>query len=129
EAWYRARFGTGRSRVQIPPSRPLTTRGLSSRTRERRHAAWRDAKLRTRQKNGPIQEVRGCARGERQLQAKCVDKSRNRGGLLPPTRVVEKEAGERRAPIFQHPNKCPARDVVRRAIVRHERQADAIDRR
>src|SRR6266851_8155224 len=26
EAWYRARFGTGRSRVQIPPSRPLTAR-------------------------------------------------------------------------------------------------------
>src|SRR5258708_34402335 len=24
EAWYRARFGTGRSRVRIPPSRPLT---------------------------------------------------------------------------------------------------------
>ena len=27
EAWYRARFGTGRSRVQIPPSRPLTFKG------------------------------------------------------------------------------------------------------
>src|ERR1700726_4280302 len=24
EAWYRARFGTERSRVRIPPSRPLT---------------------------------------------------------------------------------------------------------
>jgi hypothetical protein len=30
EAWYRARFGTGRSRVRIPPSRPLTIRAAQS---------------------------------------------------------------------------------------------------
>src|SRR5205823_9753769 len=72
---------------------------------------------------------RGFARGGGRLQAKCVDKSRKRGGLLPPTRVVEKEAGERRAPIFEDPDKCSTRDVRRGAIVRHERQSNAIDRR
>src|SRR5206468_3048532 len=38
-----------------------------------------------------------------QLQTKGLDESRERGGLLPPTRVVEEEAGERRAPIIEHP--------------------------
>jgi len=49
EAWYRARFGTGRSRVQIPPSRPLTsrdppvatTRTRTDRVSSRHHAVHR----------------------------------------------------------------------------------------
>lgn len=48
--------------------------------------------------------------------------------LLPPTRVVEEEAGERGAPVFQHTHERSTRQVRRRAIVRHKRQADAIER-
>jgi hypothetical protein len=35
-----------------------------------------------------------------QAQARCVDQSRERGWLLTPARVIEKEARERLAPIF-----------------------------
>jgi hypothetical protein len=52
-----------------------------------------------------------------QLQTKGVDQSRERGWLLPPTRVVEEEAGERLAPIFQHAHQCPTHEMRRRAIL------------
>src|SRR3989441_2169190 len=35
---------------------------------------------------------------------------RERGGLLPATRVVEEETGERRAPIVEHAHERPARE-------------------
>jgi len=60
---------------------------------------------------------------DEQLEAKRLDESRHCGRLLTPTRVVEEEAGERRAPIFQHPHKCSTREVRRRYRTMHERRA------
>jgi hypothetical protein len=63
------------------------------------------------------------------LQTKGFDESRERGRLLSPTRVVQKIAGERRAPIFEHPHECATRQAWRCLLFQHERQTDAIDRR
>jgi hypothetical protein len=71
EAWYRARFGTGRSRIQIPPSRPLPSKGpLFATTATRTDPTTLDitrlvAKrvLDNTSEERPIQEYRGCARG------------------------------------------------------------------
>ncbi len=39
--------------------------------------------------------------------------------LLPTDRVVQKEAWERRAPIFEHADRCAARKVLRDSVFRH----------
>src|SRR5260370_37570292 len=75
EAWYRARFGTERSRVQIPPSRPFTFTGsvvatTAARTDptilDIRRAARRN--INNRSEERPVQEYRGTANCERVLR-------------------------------------------------------------
>src|SRR6266849_2357451 len=56
--WYRARFGTERSRVRIPPSRPLTQHmGSPSRPQSRAGPAnQKSARIDSGQKNGALKK-------------------------------------------------------------------------
>src|SRR5256885_493507 len=63
------------------------------------------------------------------LGSKCLDQRRERRGLLAPARVVEKVAGKWRAPILEHAHKCTARQVLRHAVLRDEREAHAVKSR
>ena len=63
------------------------------------------------------------------LEPQSVDQRRESGGLLPPARVVQKESRERWAPVFEHAHEGSARKVWPSLFLRHEREADAIDRR
>lgn len=62
------------------------------------------------------------------LQAERLDQRCESGWLLPPAGVIEEEARERRAPVFQHTRERPTRKVRHRSLLRDERQAHAIDR-
>src|ERR671912_2321758 len=61
------------------------------------------------------------------LQAKCTDDRRKRCGLLLPTRVVKKEAGERRTPIFQHAYQRSTRELRCDTVFRHPGQTGPVD--
>ena len=63
------------------------------------------------------------------LYAERLDERRERGWLVAPTRVVEKEAGERRAPILEHAHECAVREMRGRVLLRHERETNAVERR
>src|SRR5580693_4840602 len=56
EAWYRARFGTERSRVRIPPSRPLTHGFTEPAAAESAAANPKSARIDSGQKNDPFKE-------------------------------------------------------------------------
>jgi hypothetical protein len=43
--------------------------------------------------------------------AQRLDECGERGWMLAPARVVQEEARERRAPIFQHPDQCSVREM------------------
>ena len=62
-------------------------------------------------------------------QAHRFDECRKRSGLLPSTRVVEEEAGERWAPIVEHAHECTAREVRRHAFLVRKGETHAIDPR
>ncbi len=64
----------------------------------------------------------------RRTQTKGFNESLERRWLLSPTWVVQKIAGERRAPIFEHPHECATRQVRRCVRFQDERQTYAIDR-
>ena len=56
------------------------------------------------------------------LQAERLDHRRKRGRLLLPARIVEEEAREGRAPVFEDAHQRPSREVSRHAIFRHPGQ-------
>src|SRR5271165_6916761 len=62
------------------------------------------------------------------LQPKRIDQSRQRGWLLPAARVIKEESGEGLAPVLQHANERPTREMRRHVIICYEGQADAIER-
>jgi hypothetical protein len=66
-------------------------------------------------------------RWRRLLHPERFDESRKRGGLLLLTRIVEEEARERRAPIFQHADQRSAREVFRHAVFREPCKASPIE--
>src|SRR5437867_5495271 len=43
--------------------------------------------------------------------------------------MIEEEGREGRAPVVEHAHQLPTREVRRRALLRHERQTYAVDRR
>ena len=47
--------------------------------------------------------------------------------MLPPARIVEKIAGERRAPVFEHTYERAARDLRRDVLFKGKRQTEAVD--
>lgn len=61
------------------------------------------------------------------LHPEHFDESRKRGGLLLLTRIVEERARERRTPIFQHADQCPAREVVRHAVFCEPSKASPVE--
>src|SRR5258708_7250603 len=65
----------------------------------------------------------------RAVQSQCLDQRRQRGGLLPPARIVQKVAGERFAPVFEHANQCAAGEMWGGLLLHQERQPDAINGR
>ena len=58
----------------------------------------------------------------------CRDDSRQGGGLLFPSRVVQEEAGERWTPIFEHADQCSTLEVFGDAILRDPREARSLKR-
>jgi hypothetical protein len=63
----------------------------------------------------------------RRFHPERIDESRKRGGLLLPSRIVEKEAGERRTPILQDANQRSAREVVRHTVFCQPGQARPVE--
>src|SRR5256885_9322468 len=53
----------------------------------------------------------------------CVDERRECRGYLAPPRVIEKEAGKRRAPILEHSRERPSLEQGRNLVLDHVREA------
>src|SRR5436190_2520504 len=58
------------------------------------------------------------------LQTKRLDEGCPRGWLLPPARIVEKIASERRTPVFQHTHERTARELWRDVLFKGSAEAD-----
>ena len=62
-------------------------------------------------------------------EPECGDESRESGGLLPATRIVQEEARERRTPILEHADQRSAREVFRDPVFRDPSEARPVERR
>jgi len=63
------------------------------------------------------------------FETKRIDQRSRRCRLLPSTRVIEEEAGEGRAPLFEDSDQRPACEVRRSVILQREREADTVNPR
>jgi hypothetical protein len=63
------------------------------------------------------------------FESKRIDQRSQRSRLLPSTGVIEEEAGEGRAPIFEDSDQRAACEVRRNVILQRERAADTVTRR
>jgi hypothetical protein len=102
EAWYRARFGTERSRVRIPPSRPLARRIQP-------HPEGDIRLNQSRPEERSVQQVRGCARGGRVSHVTNVERiiDRSRAGdphgvlsVLDPNSLIPLDGLEKRGVMW-----------------------------
>jgi hypothetical protein len=55
------------------------------------------------------------------------NESGKRGGLLSPTRVIQKEARKRWTPVFKDPNQRSGREVIRHTVFCDPRETHAVE--